>query len=192
MSATSAQLRVAGALVAVAIVAGLGFAYYHSRSSVDELAFYGNVDIREVTLGFRVAGRVDTLAVDEGDSVKEGQVLATLDSDPLRRELNEAKANAHAIESRLALFRSGYRKEDVASAQAVLAERQAGLTNAEQTLTRLSELRLAKGWTRAELATRSGVPLRSLTKYETGKGKPYGDNRAKLVKTLGIEPEELR
>jgi transcriptional regulator with XRE-family HTH domain len=58
--------------------------------------------------------------------------------------------------------------------------------------TRLSELRLAKGWTRAELATRSGVPLRSLTKYETGKGKPYGDNRAKLVKTLGIEPEELR
>ena len=39
------------------------------------------------------------------------------------------------------MFRSGYRKEDVASAQAVLAERQAGLTNAEQTLTRLSELR---------------------------------------------------
>ncbi len=141
MGATPAQLRFALAGVALVVALGVGVAYYRAHASPATAEFYGNVDIREVSLGFRVAGRVDTLAVDEGDAVKEGQVLATLDADPLRRELNEAKANAHAIEARLALFRAGYRGEDIAQAQAVLAERRAGLTNAEQTLRRLSELK---------------------------------------------------
>ena len=139
--ATSTQLRLGVGVVALAIVAGIGFTYFRVHASPAVTDFYGNVDIREVSLGFRVAGRVDTLAVDEGDSVKQGQVLATLDADPLRRELNEMKANAHAIEARLALIRAGYRGEDIAQAQAVLAGRRAELTNAEQTLGRLSELK---------------------------------------------------
>ena len=139
--ATSTQLRLGVGVVALAIIVGIGFTYFRVHASPVIADFYGNVDIREVSLGFRVAGRVDTLAVDEGDVVKQGQVLATLDADPLRRELNEAKANAHAIEARLALFRAGYRGEDIAQAQAVLAGRRAELTNAEQTLGRLTELR---------------------------------------------------
>ena len=45
--------------------------------------------------------------------------------------------------------------------------------------------------TRAQLSKRSGVAYRSLTKYETGKAKPYGENRAKLAKALKVAPEEL-
>lgn len=138
---TPTQLRLGLGVVALAIICGAAFAYYRVHAAPVAVDFYGNVDIREVSLGFRVAGRVDTLAVDEGDAVKQGQVLATLDADPLHRELNEAKANAHAIEARLALFRAGYRSEDVAQARAVLDGRRAELLNAEQTLARLTELK---------------------------------------------------
>ena len=36
----------------------------------------GNIEIREVRLGFEVPGRISHLYVDEGDSVKEGDLLA--------------------------------------------------------------------------------------------------------------------
>src|SRR5262249_30477284 len=39
----------------------------------------GNVEVRQVNLGFKVAGRIQRLKVDEGDAVTEGQSLAQLE-----------------------------------------------------------------------------------------------------------------
>jgi HlyD family secretion protein len=129
---------IGGGLLLAAIV--IAVALFRGRGT-GELTLYGNVDIREVTVGFRVPGRVATLAVDEGDAVHAGQELARLDATPLQLELNEATANATALGRRLALLRSGYRPEDIAQARAALAERQAALTNAEQLLARQQQLR---------------------------------------------------
>jgi len=123
------------------IVAGLAvFALTRGRGP-GELVLYGNVDIREVTLGFRVAGRLATLGVDEGDAVRAGQELARLDSVPIELELNEARANASAIGARLALLKAGYRAEDVEQGRATVVERRAALTNSEQTLARQEQLK---------------------------------------------------
>lgn len=46
---------------------------------------YGNVDIREATLSFRVAGRVASVLVDEGAHIKAGELLATLGLSAFRR-----------------------------------------------------------------------------------------------------------
>lgn len=110
------------------------------RPAGKQLTLYGNVDIREVTVGFRVAGRLAVLKVDEGDAVRAGQELARLDATPLELELNEARANADALGKRMALLRSGYRPEAIALARATVAERRATLKNAEQTLARQTEL----------------------------------------------------
>lgn len=37
--------------------------------------FYGNVDVRTLSLAFRVSGRIDEMNVDEGQKVKEGDVI---------------------------------------------------------------------------------------------------------------------
>ncbi|KAF5888107.1 biotin/lipoyl-binding protein, partial [Rhizobium sp. PEPV16] len=47
-----------------------------------EFVLYGNVDIRQVSLGFRVSGRLAELHADEGDVIKSGDVLANLDAAP--------------------------------------------------------------------------------------------------------------
>src|SRR5690242_7505122 len=63
------------------VVAGGAVWYeYGQRPARDRrLVLQGDVDVRQVNLSFKVEGRIETLAVDEGDPVEPGQVLATLD-----------------------------------------------------------------------------------------------------------------
>src|SRR5262249_48892862 len=59
------------------VAAGLGGAawFYFTRPQPDEsqLVLQGNIDVRQVNLAFKVEGRIETLAVDEGDAVTAGQ-----------------------------------------------------------------------------------------------------------------------
>lgn len=80
---------VVAVLVIIALVIG-GIYYYRSQEDRD-LTLYGNVDIRTVNLGFRVSGRLASLAVDEGDTVTPGALLGKLDDAPFINSLNEAK-----------------------------------------------------------------------------------------------------
>jgi HlyD family secretion protein len=86
------------------IIAGLlsYFFYFKGRNGQESrLTLYGNVDIRQVDLGFRVFGRVDTLYFDEGDLVKPGDLLATLDKGPYLEAVAIAKANVQAAKANL-------------------------------------------------------------------------------------------
>ncbi|MBC7352559.1 MAG: biotin/lipoyl-binding protein [Thermogutta sp.] len=54
---------------------------------------HGNVEIREVRLGFKVPGRIVRLHVDEGDTVKPGQLLAELDQAEFLDAVRQAEAS---------------------------------------------------------------------------------------------------
>jgi membrane fusion protein YbhG len=131
-------LVILGLLVLVA--AGLAWAWARNGRAHD-LVLYGNVDIREVTIGFRVAGRVEQLDVDEGDPVTAGEEVARLDPTPLELEANEARANAAAVGRRMDLLQKGYRPELVAQGRATVTEQEAVLTQAEQNLARQEQLK---------------------------------------------------
>ncbi len=90
----------------------------------------GNVDIREVNVSFRVGGRLLSLTVDEGDAVKQGQVLGQLDRQPLENALHLAQAQLAGAKAQLTLLENGYRAQEIEQAAAVLAGRQAVLKNA--------------------------------------------------------------
>jgi len=62
------------------------------RSS--DLQLIGTVDANEVVVSSRIAGRLQTLTVKEGDKVKAGQVIATIESDDLEAALKAAQATA--------------------------------------------------------------------------------------------------
>ncbi|WP_448952744.1 secretion protein HlyD [Labrys neptuniae] len=105
------------------------------------LVLYGNVDIRQVQLGFRVSGRLAETLVDEGDVVKAGQTLARLDSRPYRDLVEVAQAQAASQRATLAKVEAGPRAAEIAQAKAALAEQEATLVNAEQSYTRSFQLR---------------------------------------------------
>ena len=108
-------------VVLAAVVAG-GYWWYQSRQD-NGLTLYGNVDIRTVNLSFRVGGRVESLAVDEGDAIKAGQVLGELDHKPYEIALMQAKAGVSVAQAQYDLMLAGYRDEEIAQAAAAVKQR---------------------------------------------------------------------
>ncbi|OCO98445.1 MULTISPECIES: secretion protein HlyD [unclassified Ensifer] len=102
---------------------------------------YGNVDIRQVSLGFRVSGRIAGLAVDEGDTVKPGDVLASLDAAPFEQAEAAAEAELGSLKANLAKLKAGARPTEIAQARATHEERLADLENANLAYDRARQLR---------------------------------------------------
>jgi HlyD family secretion protein len=72
------------------------------KETHDPLTLYGNVDVRQADLGFRVNGRIIEVLAEEGDLVKPGDKLAALDPEPYKDEVNQARAKVTAAKVRLA------------------------------------------------------------------------------------------
>ena len=120
--------------VALAALAGTWACRSHGASEHPTL--FGNVDIREVNLAFRTGGRVTDIKVDEGSRVHAGDLIATLDPEPLQNAVANAEAAVAAIGAHAAMLHQGYRSEDVAQAKARLDLAQAALKDADQQLVR--------------------------------------------------------
>ncbi|HEX4954164.1 MAG TPA: efflux RND transporter periplasmic adaptor subunit [Thermoanaerobaculia bacterium] len=104
----------------------------------------GHVEATEVRISAEVAGRLERLAVGEGDRVRAGQELARLDATATRLALATAEAEKAQAEAELALRLAGSRVEDVAEAQAQVRRAEADLASASQDLERMETL-LASG-----------------------------------------------
>lgn len=119
----------------------IAYVIYRNVTAANRSAtLYGNVDIREASLAFRVGGRVASIQVDEGTPVKQGDVLAILDLEPLQNTLHSAEATVASLMARNSLLHRGYRSEEVAQAKARLGAAQAVLAEAERTLSRQDKL----------------------------------------------------
>lgn len=140
-----------GIVLAVLLLAaaGIGGYYYLTvyRGEPEGLAASGYIEATEVRLAFEAGGRVEHLAVAEGDRVKPGMVLARLDDAAARLQLAQAEGALAAAEARLAEMKAGSREQQVRAAQAAVkqaeaAEKQAeiALAAAERELERLEEL----------------------------------------------------
>ena len=73
--------------------------FFRKANDKNELTLYGNVDVRLVDIGFRVAGNVNQLFFEEGDWVEKGKLMAILDKSPYDSQVLQAEANVEAIEA---------------------------------------------------------------------------------------------
>lgn len=106
----------------------------------DTFKLYGNVEIREVQLGFRVGGRISRLLVDEGDHVSAGQVLAELDTRPIEDRLAGAAARFDAANAAALRDVNGSRPQEIAEARATVAAAEARLAEARRQFDRRKTL----------------------------------------------------
>jgi HlyD family secretion protein len=130
-------------IIVLLIVVAAGFLVWREfggESSKRGLTLYGDIDVRQVDLSFKVAGRIAKLDVDEGDAVKAGQVLASLDKRYFDDDVRLQQAHVDAAAANLLKLHNGSRPEDIEQAKAALAERKANLANAEITFARQSAL----------------------------------------------------
>jgi HlyD family secretion protein len=75
--------------------------YLSKENKEKELTFFGNVDVRLVDIAFRVPGYVNALQFEEGDQVKKGDLMCSLDSKTFEFENERANANLLNIHTAL-------------------------------------------------------------------------------------------
>jgi HlyD family secretion protein len=136
------KLVLAGTGIALAmILAGtVSWFFTHKESNNALLTLFGNVDIRQVSLAFNGNDRIAEMRLEEGDRVKAGQVLATLDTRILTLQIAQAEAQVAAQEQALLRLENGTRPEEIAQARTEVASARADADLAEQYLGRLMEI----------------------------------------------------
>jgi HlyD family secretion protein len=125
-------------LVALAAIGGAAYWYRGAGKAPDNrLAISGNIELDEVNIAFKTAGRLTERLVDEGDGVKKGQVVARLDRDQLAAQREREVATLASSESQLQQAQTAVELQR-ASLAADIETRQAELQSSEA---RLAELR---------------------------------------------------
>ena len=123
-------------LLAVLLLIALGW-YFFSTPRSQDLQLIGTVDANEVIVSSRIPGRIQTLTVDEGDDVRAGQLLATIQSDDLAAARNAAQATAVSQQYKMQGARDTERQtssgtaSQVTNAEAQLRAAQAALAQAQ-------------------------------------------------------------
>jgi HlyD family secretion protein len=137
--------RVALSLVSILLLAAAGYAWLQRLHTdvIGTLTLYGNVDIREVQPAFNASGHVTGILVQEGASVKRGELLATLDDAPYAAALALAKAQMQNQHQILEKSLAGSRPEDVAQAKATMEALRATYMNDEANYRRYATLATA-------------------------------------------------
>jgi HlyD family secretion protein len=109
---------------------------------------------RSINLSPKTSGILKELLVKEGDRVSEGQILARMDDSNLRGQYTQAQGQLASAQANLQKVLAGNRSQDIAQAQAqvaqdevgipkaaaVLAQSQARLQNAQSDFDRVNQL----------------------------------------------------
>lgn len=107
--------------------------HVQSQPLVRTLQFSARVETRSrVGVGSTIIGRVESVAVREGDTVQAGQLLVQLEQAELQASVQQAQASLAQAQAQLANVRSNSR----ISSQAQVAQNQASVTQAQADWTR--------------------------------------------------------
>jgi HlyD family secretion protein len=131
------KTRIVILLVVVLAAVGGTVAYRNMRhDDPNRLVVSGNIELTEVNIAFKTAGRLIERTVDEGDTVHKGQLIARLDRDQLVAQQERETAGLRSSESQFAQARTSLAWQK-ATLAADIEQRRADLAAAEARLAQL-------------------------------------------------------
>jgi HlyD family secretion protein len=91
-------------VLVLAVAGGAGFYAWRgsSRNSQVDTKISGNIELTEVNIAFKTAGKLIERTVEEGDMVKKGQVIARLDRDQLVAQREREVAGLESAQAQMA------------------------------------------------------------------------------------------
>ena len=158
--------------ILILLAAGAAAAYYFRSAQVDpnRIRLSGNLEMTQVDIAFKLAGKISELLVREGDLVKAGQIIARLDRDTMTLQRQREESGVASAQSGIAQMSTAIvfqqevlmretqvRKSEIAAAEAQLNNLLAGSRKQEklQASSTLEDARAQyqqakKDWDRAE------------------------------------------
>jgi HlyD family secretion protein len=104
------------------------------------LTIQGEVEATQVKVASKIAGRIKSIHIREGEQVEQGALLISLDSPEIEAKLKQAKAAQKAANAQRSKANSGTRKEQIESARNMWLKAKAGTELAGKTLERIKKL----------------------------------------------------
>lgn len=144
------SVRVASAATALLLVTGLGLAGCSPKAN-GALTTSGAISATEVQVAAEVAGKVSTVAVDEGQQIKQGDAVATLDAGALEIMVRQAQAALQMAQSKLAEAKAGPRTAQVEQVDAVVRQAQSAVDGAQKAYDNLQQALDKKAATQAQV-----------------------------------------
>ncbi|MGE5438283.1 MAG: HlyD family secretion protein [Bacteroidota bacterium] len=170
----------AGLLTLVVFLTGCGNG--NNKNTIDAS---GTIEATNVTVSSKVAGQIQKIYKDEGDNVKAGDTLLTIDHDLLSIQLDQAAAGRDFAQAQLKLLQKGARKEDISQADENVKQAQINLDMAQRDKDRMSKLYESKSVTKKQYED-------ALAKYQLTQAQ-YGAAQDNLAKMKNFaRPEEIR
>ena len=148
-------------LIVLAIILAIASGYYFlSTPRGSDLVLVGTVDANQIVVSAQMQGRIHRLLVEEGTQVKQGDLIALLDSSELEAEERAASAMITSFRSQVSANEytrkstKGSTSSDVENSRAKLQSARAQLAQAEAMLTRVeSDSRRTIGLAQAGVAS---------------------------------------
>src|SRR5580692_2255514 len=102
------------AVVLIAVVGTAGVLAYRSihTDTTYRTQVSGNIELNQVDIAFKTSGRLIERAVNEGDSVHKGMVIARLDREQLLRQRETAAAALSTADAQLAESKSALKWQE--------------------------------------------------------------------------------
>ncbi|MGD0627502.1 MAG: biotin/lipoyl-binding protein, partial [Thermodesulfobacteriota bacterium] len=127
-------------LLAVMVLAGGVILYYllfrNRDNGAASISVSGNIEATTVDVAFKIPGKIDKLLVEEGDFVKEGQLVATLEHQDLLAQKAKAVATLESAQSRIPALDKNIEFQDKSSSQEI-SQAQAAMDAAQSKLLQL-------------------------------------------------------
>jgi HlyD family secretion protein len=117
--------KVIRAVVAILLITGATIWWFFLRESNtprEIISVSGRIEGDDATVAAKTSGRIREITVREGDQVKAGQVIATLDDEQLKARVDQAQSNVAQAEARLSRAR-----HEIAVLQAQLEQSRLGV-----------------------------------------------------------------
>lgn len=127
--------------IGILVVAAITY-YLLTTNRSSDLVLVGTVDANQVMVSSKIAGRVETLKVEEGTPVKAGELIATIDRAELVADRDAARSTLNSLRAQLGGTKysekqaAGETTSQVANAQATVAAAHATLAQAQADLQR--------------------------------------------------------
>jgi HlyD family secretion protein len=126
-------------LLVILAAGGVFFYFYflqNQRGEGTDIPVSGNIEVTTVDVSFKIPGKIEKLAVEEGDQVKEGQRIASLEHNDLIAQKSKAEATLEAVKTRIPTLQKNIELQDQATLQEI-SQAEAAVEGAQARLQQL-------------------------------------------------------
>ncbi len=132
---------IAAIIAAPVLIAACAIGFIVVRHAYRDKPFVsGTVEITHIDVASKIAGRIDSLTVHEGDYVRKGQLLGSLESKEMSAKVEQARGAMDAVGAKMTMAKNGLRPQEREAALNQYMQAKAQFDLLEKTFKRIQKL----------------------------------------------------